>query len=170
MKLKHFHLLSFISTLFFTAIPGFAAYDADGVPLGASEREVRKRYPSARCKALEWESKAAERRCDDAKAVFAGIESRITFYLRKDAVEAFDVRFDSQFAERIAGILTARYGKPVTEGHEPVERADQPSRKIYKVLWENKAERALLTALSDKRRASLVVWRGGFEEEIYRIR
>ena len=159
-----------VALLFGVTGPVFAAYDADGVPLGASEREVRKRYPGARCKALEWASKAAERRCDDVKAVFAGIEARITFYLRKDAVEAFDVRFDSQFAERIAGILTARYGKPVTEANEPVERGNQPARKIYKVLWENQAERALLTAPSDKRRASLVVSRGGFDEEIYRIR
>jgi hypothetical protein len=170
MKLKHFHLLSFISTLFFTAIPGFAAYDADGVPLGASERDVRKRYPSARCKALEWESKAADRRCDDAKAVFAGIETRITFYLKKDAVEAFDLRFDSRFADRISSTLKARYGKPASEERESAERKGRPARQLYKVLWENQAERAVLTALSDKRRASLVVWRGAFEEEIYRIR
>jgi len=155
---------------FLIAYGAVAVYDADGVPLGASEGDVRKRYPNARCKALEWESKAADRRCDDAKAVFAGIEARITFYLKKGAVEAFDVRFDTQFAERIAGRMTARYGKPVTQGHEPVERSDQPARKIYKVLWENKAERAVLTALSDKRRASLIAWRGDFEEEIYRIR
>ena len=150
--------------------PVLAAYDADGVPLGASERDVRKRYPSARCKALEWASKAADRRCDDAKAVFAGIETRITFYLKKDAVEAFDVRFDTQFAERIAGTLKGRYGKPASEEREAAERTDKPVRQLYKVLWENQAERAVLTALSDKRRASLVVWRGAFEEEIYRVR
>ncbi len=148
----------------------FAAYDADGVPLGASEREVRKRFPSARCKALEWESKAANRRCDDAKAVFAGIETRITFYLKKDAVEAFDVRFDIKFADRMANTLKGRYGKPVSEERESAERANRPVRQLYKVLWENQAERAVLTALSDKRRASLIVWRGAFEEEIYRIR
>ena len=85
------------------------------MPLGASERDVRKRYPNAHCKALEWESKAADRRCDDAKAVFAGIEARITFYLKKGVVEAFDVRFDTRFADRIASTLKGRYGKPVSE-------------------------------------------------------
>ena len=160
-----FTLISFL-----IATGAVAAYDADGVPLGASEREVRKRYPTARCKALEWESKAAERRCDDAKAVFAGIEARITFYLRKGTVEAFDVRFDTRFADRIASTLTKRYGKPVSEEREAAERKGEPERQLYKVLWENKAERAVLTALSDKRRASLIAWRGDFEEEIYRIR
>jgi len=160
-----FTLISFL-----IATGAVAAYDADGVPLGASERDVRKRYPTARCKALEWESKAADRRCDDAKAVFAGIEARITFYLRKGTVEAFDVRFDTRFADRIASTLTGRYGKPVSEEREAAERKGEPERQLYKVLWENKAERAVLTALSDKRRASLIAWRGSFEEEIYRIR
>ena len=160
-----FTLISFL-----IATGAVAAYDADGVPLGASEREVRKRYPTARCKALEWESKAADRRCDDAKATFAGIEARITFYLRKGTVEAFDVRFDTRFADRIASTLTKRYGKPVSEEREAAERKGEPERQLYKVLWENKAERAVLTALSDKRRASLIAWRGDFEEEIYRIR
>ncbi|HEX9395937.1 MAG TPA: hypothetical protein VF943_04270 [Burkholderiales bacterium] len=148
----------------------FAVYDADGVPLGASEREVRKRYPSARCKPLEWASMAADRRCDDAKAVFAGMETRITFYLKKDAVEAFDVRFDFKFAERMAGVLKSRYGKPSAEEREFPDRPDAPPRELYKVLWEGKGERALITALSDKRRASLLVSRGRFEEEIYRVR
>ena len=160
-----FTLISFL-----IATGAVAAYDADGVPLGASERDVRKRYPTARCKALEWESKAADRRCDDAKAVFAGIEARITFYLRKGAVEAFDVRFDTRFADRIASTLKGRYGKPISEEREAAERKGEPERQLYKVLWENKAERAVLTALSDKRRASLIAWRGSFEEEIYRIR
>ena len=160
-----FTLISFL-----IATGAVAAYDADGVRLGASERDVRKRYPTARCKALEWESKAADRRCDDAKAAFAGIEARITFYLRKGTVEAFDVRFDTRFADRIASTLTKRYGKPVSEEREAAERKGEPERQLYKVLWENKAERAVLTALSDKRRASLIAWRGDFEEEIYRIR
>ena len=150
--------------------PVFAVYDADGVPLGASERDVRKRYPSAHCKALEWASKAADRRCDDARATFAGIQTRVTFYLKKDAVEAFDVRFDTKFAERIANTLKGRYGKPASEQRESAERQDRPEQRLYKVLWEHKEERAVLTSLSDKRRASLIVWRGAFEEEIYRVR
>ena len=148
----------------------FAAYDADGVPLGASEQQVKKRYPSARCKALEWASQAADRRCDDGKALFAGMETRITFYLKKDAVQAFDVRFDAKFTERMASTLKGRYGKPSAEEREKPDRPDAPPREVYKLLWEGQGERALFTALSDKRRASLLVSRGNFEEEIYRVR
>jgi len=158
--------------LAFLAFAGeaFAVYDADGVPLGASEAKVKKRFPSARCKALEWASLAADRRCDDGRAVFAGMESRITFYLRKDAVEAFYVRFDVKFTERMASTLKGRYGKPSSEERETPDRPDAPPRQLYKLLWEGKGERALFTSLSDKRRASLLVSRGKFEEEIYRVR
>jgi hypothetical protein len=148
----------------------FAAYDADGVPLGASEKAVLKRFPGAHCKALQWQSKAADRRCDDAKARFGGMETRITFYLRKDAVEAFDVRFDAKFTERMASLLTNRYGKPTAEERGKSERPEGKQSDLVKLLWESKAERALLVAVSDKRRGSLVVSRGGFEEEIYRVR
>jgi hypothetical protein len=148
----------------------YAGYDADGVPLGASEKAVLKRFPSARCKPLEWQSKAADRRCDDAKATFGGMETRITFYLRKDAVEAFDVRFDAKFTQRMASLLTNRYGKPSSEERGKAERPDGPQRDLVKLLWQDKSERALLVAASDKRRGSLVVSRGGFEEEIYRVR
>jgi hypothetical protein len=37
-------------------------------------------------------------------------------------------------------------------------------------LWENAGERAVLTAQLEKRRASLLVSRGDFDEEIYRVR
>jgi len=49
------------------------------------------------------------------QAVFAGMETRITFYLKKDAVVAFDVRFDVKFTEKMASTLRGRYGKPSTE-------------------------------------------------------
>lgn len=143
------------------ACPAWAAFDAEGVALGAAEREVRKHFPNAYCKALEWGSRAADRRCDDGKAIFAGIEVRITFYLKKGALEAFDVRFDTRNAERIAGFLKSRYGPPASEDRE---------RQLYKLQWESKGERAVMTSLNDKRRASLMVWRGDFEEEIYKVR
>ncbi|HEV7477995.1 MAG TPA: hypothetical protein VGO02_09700, partial [Burkholderiales bacterium] len=54
------------------ASPAFAAYDANGVALGGSEDDVKRKFPSVRCQPLEWKSKAADRRCDDAKIVFAG--------------------------------------------------------------------------------------------------
>jgi hypothetical protein len=41
---------------------------------------------------------------------------------------------------------------------------------VYSVLWQGKGERAVLTAQMEKRRASIIVYRGDFEEEIYRVR
>jgi len=147
-----------------------AAYDANGVALGATENDIKKRFPSAHCKALEWESKAADRRCDDARISFGGVPGRITFYLRKDAVQAFDVRFETREIERMVTQLKARYGAPVSEVKDPIGAKDKPVRELYKVLWESGGDHALLTAQLDKRIASLVVSRGKFDDEIYRVR
>jgi hypothetical protein len=146
----------------------WAAYDANGVVLGADEDAVRRAYPSAHCKPLEWQSRAADRRCDDSRIRFGGAEARITFYLRRDKVEAFDVRFDTRDLDRVVAFLKERYGKPATEQRDTL--GDKKPRQVYKALWEGKEERAALVGQFDKRRASLLVSRGSFEEEIYKIR
>lgn len=151
------------------ALPAWG-YDANGVALGAPEAEVRKAFPSAHCRDLEWKSQAAERRCDDAKIVFGGAEARITVYLKADRVQAFDVRFDERDLERVTGYLKSRYGKPLAETRERIERRDGEAREIFKVRWEKGAERALLTSQLKRRRVDLSVWLGNFDEEIYRIR
>ena len=145
-----------------------AAYDVNGVMLGATEKDVRAKYPSAHCKPLEWQSRAADRRCDDSRISFGGVESRITFYLRKDKVEAFDVRFDSRELERVIAYAKERYGKPASEQRDTL--GDKKPRTVYKALWEGKGERAALVAQMDQRRGSLLVSRGNFEEEIYKVR
>jgi hypothetical protein len=145
-----------------------AAFDASGIVLGASEAEVRKKFPSANCKKLEWESRAADRRCDDSRINFGGIEARITVYLRRDKVEAFDVRFDSRDLDRFITAVKQRYGPPASEERETL--GDKKPRQVYKALWEGKGERAALVAQLDKRRGSLLVSRGNFEEEIYKVR
>jgi hypothetical protein len=157
-------------TPLFLALPAAAAYDANGVALGASEQAVKRQFPSAHCKPLEWSSSAAERRCDESKAALGGVEVRITFYLKKDAVQAFDVRFDSRDADRLAAFLKSRYGKPAVEQRETIERPGKQARRFYRVRWENGDERALLVAQPDRRRSSLTVSRGDFEEQIYRVR
>jgi hypothetical protein len=146
----------------------WGAYDANEVTLGASEKAVLQRFPAAHCKPLEWKSNAADRRCDDAKALIGGVQSRITFYLKRDRTEAFDVRFDTKDAERLAAFLKKRYGAPAEERRAKME--DKSRGEVYKVEWKKGEERAVLTSLAEKRRASLTVWRGDFEEEIYRIR
>lgn len=156
--------------LLLAALPAWG-YDANGVALGAPEAQVRKTFPSARCRALEWKSQAAERRCDDAKIVFGGAEARITLYLKADRVQAFDVRFDERDLERVTGFLKARYGKPAAETRERLERrGGGEAREITKVRWEKGAERALLTSQLKRKRVDLNVWLGNFDEEIYRLR
>jgi len=153
-------------------LSALAAYDMKELKLGATEADVKRALPSAHCKALEWKSKAADRRCDDSRVVFGGIEVRVTFYLRKDAVEAFDVRFDTKELERFVGFLKSRYGKPVSESRDAyggMGKDKKPGREVYKALWEKDGERATLAAQLEKRTASMLVSRGAFDEEIYRV-
>lgn len=152
------------------AAPAFAALDIKEITLGAKERDVRRQFPSANCKALQWESKAADRRCDDSRVALGGVEVQVTFYLKKDAVEAFDVRFDTKQLERLVGFLKSRYGAPLSETRDTFERSGEKPRQVYKALWEHGKERAVLTAQLERRRASMLVSRGDFEEEIYRVR
>jgi len=137
------------------------AFDANGVRLGDAERVVKQHFPSAHCQPLQWESRAADRRCDDSRSIIAGHEARITVYLRKDAVEALDLRFDSAKAPSFAKLLTERFGGP------PVEKNNE---KTHTLAWRRNGERALLTTESGQRRATLLVWRGSFYEEIYKVR
>jgi hypothetical protein len=150
------------------AQPACAAYDANGVELGATEKDIVRHFPGAYCKALQWKSRAADRRCDDAKATFAGVEARITFYLRDDRVQAFDVRLDTRDTERVAAFLKTRYGKPSEEARSKTDARGR-ARDTYSLRWDQGDQRAVLTAQMEKRRASLTVSRGDFEEEIYRV-
>jgi len=148
-----------------------AAYDANGVALGATENAVRKQFPTAHCQPLQWTSRAADRRCDDAKVVIGGVESRITFFLKQDQVQAFDVRFQPKDAERLATFLKKRYGTPSGETRDKLETGDKRGAgELYKIAWQKGPERAVLTAQTEKRRAFFTVSRGDFEEEIYRVR
>jgi hypothetical protein len=150
--------------------PAAAAYDIKGVVLGATEKDVVRALPSAHCKKLEWESRAADRRCDDSRVSFGGIEVKVTFYLKKDAVEAFDVRFDTKDVERFVGFLKSRYGVPASETRDEIRREGKGARKVHKALWEGAGERAVLVAQLEKGRASMLVSRGAFDEEIYKVR
>jgi hypothetical protein len=162
--------LVFLPFVLLPACAFAAAYDANGVALGASEAEVKKGFPSAYCKPLEWTSRASDRRCDDAKISFGGIESRITFYLNKGTVQAFDLRFDTKDLDRLAALLKKRYGKPQSETKDSIERAGKPPQETYKALWESGKDRAVLVVPMEKKRAQLTVSRGNWEEEIYKVR
>jgi len=157
--------------LLILAAGGAMAYDLNGVALGGSEIEVKKKFPSARCQGLEWKSRAADRRCDDAKIVFAGgVAGRVTFYLKADVIQAFDVRFETRELERAVAFLKKQYGAPLAEAHDTLESKDKKPRKFYKARWQKGRDQAVLISELEKSRSSLLVTRGDFEEEIYKVR
>ena len=146
----------------------WAAYDANGVELGASEKAVTDKFPGALCKPLQWSSDAADRRCDDSRVVIGGVTGRVTFYLRRDRVEAFDVRFEARDTDRFVDFLKKRYGAPSNETR--AKKEERRGGDMYRVQWEKGGERAVLVSQAEKRRGSLTVSRGNFEEEIYKVR
>lgn len=146
------------------------AFDANGVKLGAREAEVKKVFPSAHCKALEWKTDAADRRCDDARISFGGAQARVTLYLKADAVRAFDVRFEAKDIDLVKAHLKFAYGPPLSEATEVIARANKSERKLFKMRWEKGADRAVLTAPEQSKRAGLEVWRGNFDTEVYRVK
>jgi hypothetical protein len=146
------------------------AYELNGIKLGGRELDVKKAMPSAHCKTLEWKSDAADRRCDDARVSVGGVETRVTVFLKADAVQAYDLRFDIKELGRLKSHLRSRWGEPLAEATEIIARRDKPERKVFKMRWEKGAERALLVAQLEKKRASLEVSRGNFPVEIYRVR
>ena len=148
----------------------FGAFDANGVKLGDNELAIKKVFPGIHCKALEWKSDAADRRCDDAKIPFGGVEARVTFYLKADAVRGFDVRFDTSSIDSVATYLKRTYGKPVSEARDKIVRKGKEEREVFKILWEAGQDKAMLSSLSTGKRASLSVSRGNFEDEIYRVK
>ncbi len=147
-----------------------AGFDVNGVRLGDNEMAIKKVLPGIRCKPLEWKSDAADRRCDDVNVPFAGIETRVTFYLKADAIRGFDVRFEMSQVDPVAVYLRGRYGRPVSEAREKIIRKNKEEREVFKILWEQGKDTARLTALSTGKRASLSVSREGFEDEIYRVK
>ena len=145
------------------------AFDANGVALGATEAELLKAFPGARCKPMSWKTAAADRRCDDAEVEVAGARARISFYLKRDAVQAFDVRFESNDLPAITAHLKAGYGAPASERTEDFDRG-RNTREIRKLEWKQGADQAVLTSQAKRRRVDLNVWRGDFDTEIYRFR
>lgn len=160
----------FFTIFFFSLSFPALAYDANGVGLGGREIDVKKAFPSAHCKALEWKSDAADRRCDDARISFGGVEAKITFYLKAGAIQAFDLRFDTRDLERVKSLLRSRYGAPLAEATETIARRDKDERKVFKMRWEKGDDRAMLTAQLERKRANLEVSRGSFPDEIYRVK
>lgn len=146
------------------------AYDVNGVKLGGRELDVKKAFPSAHCKPLEWKSSAADRRCDDARISLGGALARITVFIKADVIQAYDLRFDISELERVKAHLKARWGAPLAEATEVIARRDKEDRKVFKMRWEKGADRALLVAQLEKKNATLEISRGSFPEEIYRVR
>lgn len=160
----------FLAAALAAASPRALAFDANGVALGAREADVKRAFPSAHCKPLEWKTDAADRRCDDGRASIGGVQSKITFYLKADAVQAFDIRFSANEAERVKAHLKSAWGAPLSEATETIQRKDGPARKILKARWEKGADRAVFTSAQDRRRGGVEVSRGNFPDEVYRVK
>jgi hypothetical protein len=154
--------------LLLAAAPAWG-FDANGVTLGASEAAVLERFPAARCKPMEWKTDAADRRCDAAAVRFGGADARMTFFLEKDSVQAFDVRLEEKDLRGVVEYLRQRYGRPEAEGNETFQRRGD-ARSVYKLRWVKGKDRAVLSSLAGRRRVDLNVWRGNFDTEIYRIK
>lgn len=153
------------------ALPA-AAYDVNGVALGGKEIDVKKAFPSVHCKELEWRTDAADRRCDDARIPLGGVQAKVTFYLKAGVIRAFDLRFDIKDLEKVRAHLKARWGAPLAEVTETIgaRSKDQKDRQVFKMRWEKGADRALLVAQLEKRRAGVEVARGNFFTEVYRVK
>lgn len=146
------------------------AFDVNGIKLGGSELEVKKSIPGVHCKALEWKSDAADRRCDDARVGVGGVETRFTVFLKAGAIQAYDIRFDVKDLERMKTHLRSSWGAPLGEVTDVIAQRDKIERKVFKMRWEKGADRAILTAQLEKKRVNLEVSRGNFPEEIYRVK
>jgi hypothetical protein len=146
------------------------AFDVNGVALGGKEADVKKAFPSTHCKALEWKTDAADRRCDDSQAPIGGVPTRIAVFLKAGVIQAYDIRFDIKELDRMKEHLRSRWGAPLAEATEVIARRDKEDRKVFKMRWDKGADRAILAAQMEKKRASLEVSRGTFPEEIYRVK
>jgi hypothetical protein len=155
--------------LWLLAVPALA-YEVNGIRLGGREIDVKKAMPSALCKPLEWKSDAADRRCDDAKVPLGGVETRIAVFFKAGVVQAYDIRFDVKDLERVKSQLKANWGEPLAEATEVIARQGKPDRKVFKMRWERGADRAVLVAQLEKKRASIEVSRGNFPSEIYQVK
>lgn len=146
-----------------------SAFDANGVALGATQAAVQKAFKTAQCRPMEWKTDAADRRCDDAPVQFGGAEARISFYLRRNRVQAFDVRFSAHDVERVAAYLKKHYGEPAMDGVE-VLRLRGKEHRVRKLRWKKGEDQAVLSAQEGSSRAELNVWRGNFDTEVYEIK
>src|SRR5438874_729723 len=81
------------------ALPA-AAYDVNGVGLGARESEVKKRFPSIHCKELEWKSRAAERHRDGSRRIVRAVERDVGDELGADRDRAQAAEADRGIAQR----------------------------------------------------------------------
>jgi len=145
-------------------------FDLNGVAIGAREADVKRAMPSAFCRPIDGSSRAADRRCDDARVLVGGVLVKAAIYLKDDAVQAFDARFDVNNRDKLLAHLKARWGAPSSEVTETIPRRKDGERRVLKVRWSKGGEQAMLSAPLDRRRASLSAWRGNFREEIYRVR
>ena len=160
-----------LAVLWLAALPALA-FDVGSVKLGGKELDVKKAHPSAHCKPLEWKSDAADRRCDDARVSVGGVQVKLTAFLKADAIQAIDLRFDTKDLPRMKAVLLERWGAPLAEATETFAGRGEgkKDRAVFKMRWEKGADRAILTSQVERRRGGVEISRGRFPDEIYRVK
>jgi hypothetical protein len=161
-------VLALVAALAVSCPVAAADYGIQGVSLGTNEATVRQQLPSAHCRPLEWKSEAADRRCDDSRVSVAGVDASVTVYLRRDAVQGIDLRFNTRDLERVVAHFKTLYGAPQSEGHETIVRGDRPPREVFTARWAAGIDSALLSSQPERKRSAISVWRGDFAQELYR--
>ena len=88
----------------------------------------------------------------------------------RDAVQAFDVRFDTRELERFVDLPQAALRRAGEREARHARRRRKPGARSTRCCGRGKGERAVLTRSSTSAARSLLVSRGDFEEEIYKVR
>jgi hypothetical protein len=95
---------------------------------------------------------------------------RVTFFLRDDVVQGYDLRFAASERPRVAEVLKSRWGPPAAEAKALIQRKGKPDQEVYKVTWAKDRDQAVLLWRPGRKQCWLTVSRGDFAEEVYRMR
>ncbi len=92
---------------------GYPPIQLEGITIGASEAEVKKKLPSVRC--MDRKATFSGRVCYDAASSFAGVPANVAVGLEDGSVRQVMVRFSSKSFSKVAFALVEQYGMATSE-------------------------------------------------------